>query len=84
LVQAPLAVLWQTEPLVSKLETVCSVLDKKVKRRCHVLTQEKLYNIGARLEHFPRKSLAKMVWLAEVLVASARTATKLLKLCPVK
>lgn len=83
MVQAPLAVLWRTEPLVSKLETVCSVLDKKVKR-CHVLTQEKLYNIGARLEHFPRKSLAKMAWLAEVLVASARTTTKLLKLCPVK
>jgi hypothetical protein len=59
-------------------------LDKKVKGRWHVLTEEKLDNICARLEHLPRKSLEKLVRQADVSVSSARTATKLLKLHPVK
>jgi hypothetical protein len=31
------------------------VLPKKVKRGCHVLTEEKLHDVDARLEHFPGK-----------------------------
>jgi hypothetical protein len=44
-----------------------------------VLTQEKLDDIGARLEHTPRKSL-KHLAQSGVSKSSARTATKLLKL----
>jgi hypothetical protein len=44
------------------------------------LTEEKLYNISARLEHLPRKSLAKLDQQADVSIFSARIATKLLKL----
>jgi hypothetical protein len=63
---------------------MASVLDEKIKRRCHVLTEEKLNDIGARLEHSPRKSLARLVQQDDISVSSARTATKLLKLCPYK
>jgi hypothetical protein len=34
--------------LVNKIKTTGSVLDKKIKRRRHVLTAEKLYDICAR------------------------------------
>jgi hypothetical protein len=61
--------------LVNKFKAMGSVLDKKVKRRCHILTEEKL-DIGARLEHSPIKSLAKLAQQADVLVSPARTATK--------
>jgi hypothetical protein len=57
-----------------------SVLDSKIKRRCHTLTKEKSDSIGARLEHSPRKSLTKEAQQPDVLVYPARTATKLLKL----
>jgi hypothetical protein len=36
-----------------------SVLDKKV-RRCHVMTEEILGDIGAKLENALRKSLEKL------------------------
>jgi hypothetical protein len=52
-----------------------SVLDKKIKRRYHVLTKEKLDNIGARLEHLPRKSLIKLAQQADISVSSARTTS---------
>jgi hypothetical protein len=57
------------------------LLDKKIKRRCHTMTEEKLDDIGARLENLPRKSLAKLNQQADISVSSART-TKLLKSCP--
>jgi hypothetical protein len=65
--------------LVNKFKTIGSVLDKKIKTRCHILTEETL-DIGARLEYLPRKSLAKLAQQADVSVSSV-TATKLLKLC---
>ena len=34
-----------------------SVKNRKVNRRCHVLTEETLIEIGERLEHTPQKSL---------------------------
>jgi hypothetical protein len=42
--------------LVNKFKTTGSVLDKKIKRRRHVLTEEKLHNIGARLERSPKEN----------------------------
>jgi hypothetical protein len=44
------------------------VLDKKIKRRHHVLTEEKLDNTGARMEHSP-KSLAELDQQADVSVS---------------
>jgi hypothetical protein len=44
-----------------------------------VLTEEKLNDIGARLEHTPRKSLKHLAQEAGVSKSSARTATQLLK-----
>jgi hypothetical protein len=40
--------------LVKKFKTTGLVFNKKVKRRCHILTEEKLDVIGARLERLPR------------------------------
>jgi hypothetical protein len=45
-----------------------------------VLTEEKLDNIGARLETSPRKSLKRLAPEMNVLKTSARKVTKLLKL----
>jgi hypothetical protein len=45
--------------LVNKLRTMGLLIDKKQKHKCPVLT-EKLYDIGARLEHTPRKSLKRL------------------------
>jgi hypothetical protein len=42
------------------------------------LTEEKLDSTGARLEHSPRKSLAKLAQQADILVSSAGTTKKLL------
>jgi hypothetical protein len=36
--------------IVTKLHSTGSVLDKKKPRKKHVLTEEKLYDIGAQLE----------------------------------
>jgi hypothetical protein len=43
--------------LVNKLRTMGLLIDIKQKHKRRVLTEEKLDNIGARLEHTPRKSL---------------------------
>jgi hypothetical protein len=45
-----------------------------------MLTEEKLDDIGARLEHTPRKSLKRLAQDTGVSNSSARTATQLLKL----
>jgi hypothetical protein len=45
-----------------------------------VLTEEKLDDIGARLEHAPRKSLKRVAEETGVSKSSVRTATELLKL----
>jgi hypothetical protein len=47
-----------------------------------VLTEEKLRDIGARLEYTPRISLKLLAQETGVSKSSARTATKLLKLRP--
>jgi hypothetical protein len=49
-----------------------------------VLTEEKLDDIGARLEQAPRKSLQRLAQEIGVQKSSARGATQLLKLRPYK
>jgi hypothetical protein len=45
---------WSTHHyLANKFKTMCSVLDKKIKQRCHILTEEKL-DTGASLESYPK------------------------------
>jgi hypothetical protein len=50
-------------------------MDKKTKHKRRVLSEEKLDDIGARLEHTPRKSAQE----TGVSKSSARRATQLLK-----
>ena len=58
-----------------------SIKNKKVSRRCHVLTEETLDEIGERLEQTPpQKSLKLLSQETGVSVSSVKRATKLLKL----
>ena len=60
------------------------VLDKKQRVNKHVLTEEKLDEVGERLEHTLQKSLRRLAQETEILMTSVRRATKLLKLKPYK
>jgi hypothetical protein len=62
------------------LKRTGSLVDKKPHRKRTVLTEDKLDNIGARLEASPRKSLRRIAQETRVSETSARTAKKLLKL----
>jgi transposase len=64
--------------LVNKFRTTGLLIDKKQKHKRRMLT-EKLRNIGARLEHTPRKSLKRLAQEIGVSQSSARSATQLLK-----
>jgi hypothetical protein len=68
---------------VNKLRITGLLIDKKQKHKCLVLTEEKLDDIGARIEHTPRKSLKLLAQEIRLSTASARTATQLLKPCGV-
>ena len=57
-----------------------SVKDRKVNRRRHVLTEEKLDEIGERSKHIPQKSLKRLSQETRVSVSSVQRARKLLKL----
>jgi transposase len=46
--------------LVNKLRTTGFLTDKKTKHKRRVLTEEKINEIGARLEHTPKKSLKRL------------------------
>jgi transposase len=70
--------------LVNKVRTTGLLIDKKTKHKRRVLTEEKLDEIGARLEHAPRKSLKHLAQETGVSKSSARTAIQLLKLKPYK
>jgi hypothetical protein len=61
-----------------------SFLDKKYTRQNVVLTEETLDEIGARLEHSPRKSLARLAQQAQVSKTTAWRATINLHLRPYK
>jgi hypothetical protein len=70
--------------LVEKVRSTGSFLDKKCTRQNAVLTEETLDEIGARLEHSPRKSLARLAQQAQVSKTTAWRATKNLHLLPYK
>jgi hypothetical protein len=66
--------------LVNKLRITRLLTDRKTKHKHRVLTEDKLDDTGARLEHTTRKSLKRLAQGTGVLKPSARTATQLLKL----
>ncbi|KAJ4436212.1 hypothetical protein ANN_18842 [Periplaneta americana] len=70
--------------LVNKVRSTESFLNKKHVQQRRVLTEEKLDEVGARLEDSPRKSLRRRRLAQEVNISktSAFVATKLLKLKP--
>jgi transposase len=70
--------------LVNKLRTMGFLIDKETKYKHRVLTEKKLDDTGARLEHTPGKSLKRLAQGIGVSKSSARTATKLLKFRPHK
>jgi NifU-like protein involved in Fe-S cluster formation len=45
---------------MNKLRSAGLLIDKKQKHKCIVLTEEKLNDLGARLEHTLRKSLKRL------------------------
>jgi hypothetical protein len=56
------------------------LIDKKQKHKRQVLTEEKLDDTGARLEHTPKKPLKHLAQETGVSKSSARTTTQMLKL----
>jgi transposase len=66
--------------LVNKLRLTGLSIGRKQKRQRRVLTEEKLCDLGARLEHTPGKSLKRLAQEIILSKSSARRATKLLKL----
>jgi hypothetical protein len=69
---------------VNKLRTKGLLIAKKQKYKRQVLTEEKVDDIGARLEHAPRESLKRLAQETGASKFSARMATQLLKLRPYK
>jgi hypothetical protein len=65
--------------LTNKRKKMGLVIDKKQKLKCRVLTKERLGDLGAILEHTPRKSLKCLAQETGVSKCSARMATQLLK-----
>jgi hypothetical protein len=58
--------------------------DKKQKHKHQVLSEEKLDDIGARLQHTPRKSLKHLAQGIGVSKSTERRATQLLQFRPYK
>jgi hypothetical protein len=63
---------------VKKVQTHGILIGRKPLKRNRVLTEEKPYDIGHRLENFSRKSLRRLARQSGVPVGRAWTATKLL------
>jgi hypothetical protein len=70
--------------LVNKLISTGRLIDKKQTHKSRVLTEEKLDDIGAKLEHTPSISLKCLAQETGVSKSSAGMATQLLKLRPYK
>ena len=70
--------------LVKKFNDTGSVQNKKPQVNKRVLTEEKLDEIGFRLEQSPQKSLRRLAQQVGVSKSSVQLATKLLKLKPYK
>jgi transposase len=58
--------------LVNKRKTTELLIDKKTEHKRRVLTEEKLDDIRARLEHIPRKSLKRLAQETGVSKSSER------------
>jgi hypothetical protein len=69
---------------VNKHRSTGVLIDKKQKHKHQVLTEEKLDDIGARLERTPGKLLKRLAQATGVSKPSARMETQLLKLRPYK
>jgi hypothetical protein len=69
---------------MNKLRSTGLLTDKKQQHRCQVLTEEKLDDIGTRLEHTPQKSLKHLAQETCASKSTARTTARLLKLGPYK
>jgi hypothetical protein len=65
--------------LVNKLRTAGLLIDKKLKHKRQMFTEERLDVIGARLEYTPRKSLKCLAQETGVSKSSSRMATQVLK-----
>jgi hypothetical protein len=70
--------------LVKNVRSAGSLLDKKCTRQNAMLTEETLDKIRTRLEHSPRKSLARLAQQAQVSKTIAWRATRNLHLWPKK
>jgi hypothetical protein len=70
--------------LVKKVQTHSILIETKPLQRNHVLTEEKLHDIGRCLENSPRKSLQWLALQSGDSVGSAWRATKLLHIRPYK
>jgi hypothetical protein len=70
--------------LANKRTSAGLLTDKKTKHKRLVLTERKLDDIGAWLEHTPRKSLKRLSQETGVSQSSSSRATQLLKLGPYK
>ena len=57
--------------LVNKFRETGSILDKKRNVKQHVLTEQKLEEIGERLENSPQKSLRRLAQETDISKASA-------------
>jgi hypothetical protein len=69
--------------LDNKFKTMGLVLDKKIKRRHHLLSEVKLDDIGLRLVCSPRKSLAKLAQHADVSSLLSKNCYKITEASPV-
>ncbi|PNF19355.1 hypothetical protein B7P43_G06719, partial [Cryptotermes secundus] len=67
--------------LMNKLTSTGLLTDRKQKYERRVLTEEKLDDIGARLEHTPRKSLKRLAQETEVSKSSKRKKINSLRSC---
>ena len=66
--------------LAKRFKETGSMNNRKSNRKRSVLTEEKLDQIGERLEHTPKKSLKRLAQETGISESSARNATMLLKL----
>ena len=57
---------------VTKFRETGSILDKKQRVNKRVLTEEKLDEVGERLEHTLQKSLQRLVQETEIFMTSAK------------
>jgi hypothetical protein len=65
---------------VNRFQSTDSILDSNRTHRKHVLTEENMDEVGARLKTCSRKSLSQIAEQTDISAPSAPSATKLLRL----